>query len=290
MCRLVTPVVFVVLFSPIGLSTAQESPPRASKTWQRIQQQGFFTVSLDPDNLPYSAREGELQGMEVELAHAVAKQLGLAAKIDWIQVRSETSLARLLEGDSDVVIGLPVEERLRNDDESVAERIVYTRPYHRTGYLIFARKDGPRVERLSNLHGEQTRRVGAQAGTLADVLLKRQGFRRQLYGTQQATLRALAEKQIDYAYLWSNATWLARSSPQLEVEIVQPYKLVDGREMAAVVRRGDKDFREQLNGALDRLVENAFVERLLRRYGMPYYPPDSGDESASSNVSSTSKQ
>ena len=92
-------VVFVVIFllSAFGLLGAQEKSSPQSKTWRQIRQQGFFTVSLDPNNLPYSSREGELQGIDAELADAVAKQLGLEAKIDWIRVRSVTSLASLLE-------------------------------------------------------------------------------------------------------------------------------------------------------------------------------------------------
>jgi ABC-type amino acid transport substrate-binding protein len=272
MRQLFVVLVSVSLLSPFDFLGAQEESTSQSKSWRRIRQQGFFTVSLDPDNLPYSARGGEAQGIEVELAHALAKQLELVAKIDWIHVRSETSLARLLDRECDLVIGLPVERRLRNDDESIAGRIVYTRPYYRTGNLIFVRKDGPRVETLSDLDSEQTRRVGTQAGSLADFMLKQRGFRRQLFGTQQSALQALAANRIDFAYLWSNATWRALNSPELAVENVQPYELVDGHDMAAAVRRGNEGFREQLDGALGRLVEDKFVERLLNQYGMPYYP------------------
>ena len=159
------------------------------------------------------------------------------------------------------------------NEERAASRILYTRPYYRTGYLIFVRKNGPRISHLTELEGEQTRRVGAQAGALADFLLRQRGFQRKLYGSQGAALKALAERRIDYAYLWSNSVWMARRSPELAVEFVQPYELEDWRHMAGAVRRGDQEFRRQLNQAIDQLIRDKFIERLLSRYGVPYYRP-----------------
>ena len=247
--------------------------PKEPKSWQRIRKRGFFTVSLDPDNLPYSARKGRLRGIEVELVHALAKRLGLTVKIDWIHLRHETSLGKLLDGECDLVMGLPVDPRLGDDERSAAGRILYSRPYYRSGYVLFVRRNGPRINRLKMLKGDATRRVGTQAGTLADFVLKQRGYRRKLYGSQWGVLKALVERRIDYAYLWSNATWLALQSPELGVEIVQPYELEDWRDMAAAVRKGDHEFRTHLNSALGQLVREQFVERLLSRYGMPYYPP-----------------
>lgn len=249
---------------------AADRPDAKSKTWQRIRRQGFFTVSLDPDNLPYSARDGKLHGFEVELAEALAKRLDLKVKIDWIKARNETNLGKLLEGDCDMVMGLPMDPRLRNDDEPAAERIQYTKPYYRTGYLVFVRKKGPRLKSLKQLKGEQKRRVGVQAGTLADVSLKGRGFQHKRYGSQQAALKALVGGHIDFAYLWSNAVWLAREQ---KVEVMQSYDLEDGHNMAAAVRRGSEVFRARLNEALAQLVKEKFVKRLLSRYGLPYYPP-----------------
>jgi polar amino acid transport system substrate-binding protein len=254
----------------VMLAGAQEKRP-ASKTWQRIQAQGSFTVSLDPDNLPYSCREGKLNGFEFELAQALGKQLGLTARVQWLRTANETSLGTLLDGKCDLVMGLPIDPRLRDDDEPAAGRIVYTRPYYRTGYLIFVRKNGPRIKKLDELKGDASSRLGTQAGTMADFVLKQRGYQRKLFGTQESALKALAAGQIDYAYLWSNAVWVVRD--QESMEIVQPYELEDWRDMALAVRRGDDDFRKHLDDALTQLVQQKVVEKVLSRYGLPYYPP-----------------
>lgn len=265
----------VIAAEPPVDSVKRDTPPQrpASKTWQRIQAQGTFSVSFDPDNLPYSAREGKANGFEVELAHALAKQLGLTAKIRWLQSPYETSLRHLLDSKCDLVMGLPIDPRLKDDDDPAANRILYTRPYYRAGYLIFVRKGGPRVGRLEELKGDKGSRLGAQAGTMADFALKQRGIPRKLFGTQESALKALVGGQIDYAYLWSNAAWHAGKLDNLGVEIVHPYELEDGRDMAMTVRSGDEEFRKHLEGALAELVRQKVIEQLLTRYGLPYYPP-----------------
>lgn len=245
----------------------------ADQTWQRIQKQGSFTLSLDPDNLPYSSREDALKGIEVELAHALGKQLGLTASIRWLHGAHETSLGSLLDHKCDLVMGLPIDARLRDDDEPAASRIRYTRSYYRTGYLLFVRKNGPRIKSLEEIKGAKSGRLGTQAGTLADFVLKQRGYQRTLHGTQESALKALAEGQIDFAYLWSNAAWLVRPSAKPVVEIVQPYEMEDWRDMAIAVRRGDEELRKHLDNALAQLMQDKVIERLLSRYHLPYYPP-----------------
>ena len=105
-------------------------------------------------------------------------------------------------------------------------------------------------------------------------MLKQRGYRRKLYGTQEAALKALATSRIDYAYLWENTAWLAHTSPELAVEVVQPYALEEWRNMAAALRRGDEDFKTHLDAGFMALVEDKFIEGLLSRDEVPYYPPD----------------
>lgn len=269
------PVAFLILCAALcDGRPAPAAPPAAStpRTWQQLQQQGFFTVSLDPDNLPYSAREGKHSGIEVELAQALARRIGLTVKIDWINPHHETSLHKLLTGKCDLVMGLPVDPRLHDDDDLAASRLLYTRPYYRAGYLLFVRKNGPRIGRLAELNEEQGRRLGTQAGTMADFALKQRGFQRKLYPSQPAVLKAVADGQLDYGYLWSNAAWLLRGPEDFPVEVVQPYELEDWRDMAAAVRRSDDELRTHLDRALTELIQEKVVEDLMKRYGLPYYP------------------
>lgn len=261
----------LLLIGPMTQQARPAGPRKTAATWARIQRQGYFTVALDPDNLPYSAKVDAQPGFEVELAHALAKKLSLTAKIDWIGSRRETSLGKLLDGDCDLVMGLPIDPRLREDDEAAAPRIRYTNPYCRTGYLLFVRKNGPRLRRLQDVPENATNRIGTEAGSLGDFALKERGFKTMPHGSQAAALKALADSDIDYAYLWANAAWLVHSSKAKTLEVAQPFELADWRDMAAAVRRGNDEFVAQLNGALAALINEKVVERLLVRYGVPYY-------------------
>ena len=87
---------YAVPFRPpfTAIDRAQRHRPRP---WQRIRERRELVVSMDPANLPYSAAKGEHPGLDVELARALAQQLDVKLRIDWLDIQHETAVGQLLE-------------------------------------------------------------------------------------------------------------------------------------------------------------------------------------------------
>ena len=226
---------------------------------------------MDPDNLPYSAAKGDRPGFDVELARALADRLHLKLRIDWLDIHRETAVGELIQGACDLAFGEAVDPDAVADDEPLAGKILYSRPYYTTGYVLVRRKDGPRVGSLAELKGERSQRLGTEAGSVADYRLRQRGYLRRLYRNQLAALKALADGDIDFAYLWANVGWTLHASPDFaaKLEIVPGIEPEDRWEIAVAMRRGDVELKRQVDAALGTLIADGTVARTLARYHVP---------------------
>jgi polar amino acid transport system substrate-binding protein len=247
----------------------------APDTWQRINDRGVLVVSMDPANLPYSSARDDRPGLDVHLAHALARQLGVRLQIDWLDVQHETAVGALLERECDLVLGEAVDANAVADDEALAGKLLYSRPYYGTGYLLVHRKNGPGVATLSALHGPAAQRLGTEAGSIADYRLRQKGYLRRLFRNQLATLKALDEGDIDYAYLWANVGWTLNASPDwnARLEIVPGYVPEDHWNIAIAMSPGDDVLKRHVDRALETLITDGTVARTLARYHLPALEP-----------------
>jgi len=255
---------------------AEEDPSPdviAHDTWQRIEAGGTLVVSMDPANLPYSSADPEQPGFDVEIAQAMARELGVKMRIEWIDVHRNTAIGQLMDYECDLAFGAAVDPQAMDDEEELAGKVIYSQPYYGTGYLMVSRRDAEKVASLTELQGDKSRRLGTQAGTIADYSLRQRGYLRRLFGTQLATLTALDKGGIDYAYLWSNIGWLLLQSPDVEAQLVVDYVPEDRWNISAAMRSGDTKLKSKVDLALKKVIEQGLVAQALQRYHVPYFPP-----------------
>jgi polar amino acid transport system substrate-binding protein len=264
-----------VPFRPPFTATGPQQKVAAPDTWRRIRERGELVVSMDPANLPYSSAKEDRPGFDAELARALADRLHLKLRIDWLDIHRETPVGELIEGRCDLVFGEAIEPNAVADDEPLAGKVLYSRPYYRTGYVLVRRKDGPRAASLAELKGEKSQRLGTEAGSVADYQLRQRGYHRRLYRNQLAVLTALAAGDIDFAYLWANAGWTLHVSPDLDarLEIVPGFEPADCWNIAVALRRGDDELKRRGDAALDALAADGTIARILARYHVPCQPP-----------------
>lgn len=247
-------------------------------TWKRIQERGMMAVSLDPANLPYSSAKTERAGFDVELLRALAKEMNVKLRIDWLDIHRATAIGKLLDGVSDLAFGTPIDENAVEDDDDLGGKLLFSRPYYGTGYLLVTRKDGPQLKSLSDLKGEKARRLGAEAGSIADYRLRQRGYLRSLYRNQLAVLKAMHDGSIDHGYLWANVGWTLHTSPDLAVKLAAGYVPEDHWNIAIAMRHGDEELKKHVDAGLAKLIKDGTIAKTMARYHVPYFAPFPDDK------------
>ncbi|MBK8260990.1 MAG: ABC transporter permease subunit [Nannocystis sp.] len=197
------------------------------------------------------AKDGAIKGFEVDLAAALAAELGVTPEFvqnDW------SALVPSLERETfDIVMnGLEV-------TPARAGRVLFTRPYYIFTTRLMARRDDPRIEAdLSKLKGM---RVGTLTSSFTADLLLAVGIEPVYYEGQEEPYQDLIAGRLDAVFMDDIiAGRYGEDKPQLRVV----GDLGDGF-YAIAIRPGDEALRDALDRALGVLIENGALEQILRR-------------------------
>jgi mxaJ protein len=232
-------------------------------------------VCADPDNLPYSDRNGG--GFENRIAELVARELQWKLQYTWAPHLRGFVRKTLGAHVCDVLIGVPAE----------LERVRTTVPYYRSSYVFVQREAAGRAferfddPRLANA------RIGVQligddlAATPPAHALAARGITRRVFGYPVLGERPQAERMIadvahavlDVALVWGpqGAFYAKRQRVPLSVSIAQappdmgavPFEF----SIAMGVRREDAGLASALDDVIDR--RRAELRLILDAYGVP---------------------
>lgn len=259
-------------FLKVGLAAGMLTTGLAAETLSARE----LRVCADPDNLPYSHRNG--QGFEVELMRLIGREIGADVTFVWAHqwrgfVR-KTLNARIC----DVIPGMAVG----------IERARLTRPYYTSSYA-FVTRDGARpIRSFSELSNDMT--VGVQLvgddgiNTPPVEELAARGITAHVKGYMvwgqspargtplESIMRAVADGSVDVAVVWGpQAGYFAtREGTPLTVAIVPPAERTVQPmhfDIAMGVRKNDSALAAELDAALIKLEPE--IEALLDSYDVP---------------------
>jgi polar amino acid transport system substrate-binding protein len=197
------------------------------------------------------AQAGRNKGFEVDLANALARELGVRA--EFVQNDWSALVPSLERGTFDIILnGLEV-TRPR------VGRVRFSRPYYVFGARLMARRDNPRVRNdLTALHGM---RIGTLTNSFSEELLKSHpeinivGYE----GTEEPYADCVAGRND--GVLLDDIIATIYGVPKPELRVVGD--LMDGF-YAIASRPADEDLAVALDQALVRIVESGELERILR--------------------------
>ncbi|MBI4483826.1 MAG: ABC transporter permease subunit [Acidobacteria bacterium] len=247
----------------VGATSALSSPSGL----ERIRQRGLLLWGADAEGgAPYVYPDprdpSRLVGFEVEIAEALARELGVQAR--HVQTAWDTLPQALVRGDFDIALnGLEV-TALRQS------HILFTEPYAEFSETLMVRV-GDQVRDLEGLKG---RRVGTLKGALAaDVLSRSPEIQVVHYDGQVEPYRDLAIGRLD-------AVLLDGPIARFYGERIPALKYIPGNfgtgYYAVGVRREDRDLQEALNEILRKLRATGELARILTRWRLQ----DAGNQPA----------
>jgi mxaJ protein len=233
-------------------------------------------VCGDPNNMPFSNEK--LEGIENKIAEVVAKDLGETVTYFWWPHQRGVVKRVLNAKHCDVMLGIP----------KGYDPVTWTRPYYRTGYVMAYRKDRKLKLRSLDDPALKTLKIGVQVNTPPHDALGRRGIADNVVGYQLMfdsnfhaeeylgkEIEDLIAGTIDVAMVWGPIAGYFAKKKGAPLEIVPIDDPADtglpfAFDIAMGVRKGDKQLKEQLEGALARRHDE--IEHVLADFGVPLLP------------------
>jgi polar amino acid transport system substrate-binding protein len=218
------------------------------------------------DALPYSHDSGDRQGFQVDLARALAAELGVALRVHYTRLHREPR-----KGECDALITVPVPKNPgRNDDYRVSHAYMAYRP------LLIVAAGQPPVTSLAALAPGH---IAVQSGSWAHYLLTERKIPLWVrFLTDQERLSAVENGDAAGAIV-SNFEygWYRHRYPDTRLRAASELPLDEdlGFDVAVGLMDADQALVDRVNAALARISEAGVMDTVLARYGIARIEPSS---------------
>lgn len=228
---------------------------RDSQTWQRIERQGILRVGLDPTYPPFEdAGDGTLRGLDVDLAHALAAELGLEVAFTYFGY--DGLYDALATQQVDVLISALVVAPERTKD------FAFSDSYYNAGQILITAATDASTQEMGDLNGRSLAvELGSEGHVIATTWQRRlPNLTILTHNSPDEALTAVADGEATAVLVDSiSGRLFLRNTPGLrQVEnpvTVEPYALV--------VRIDDRTLLKKLNESLARLKTSGQLLRII---------------------------
>ena len=246
--------------APVTDAPATDAPATEDPAALTTVIQGKLTMSTNAAFPPYEmiADSGEFEGIDVEIADAIAKKLGLELKVD--DMGFDAALLAVQEGKSDIVMaGVTVtDERLLVMDFSES---------YATGIQVIIVPEDSDITSVEDLEGKL---IGTQRGTTGYIYAsdtpENGGFGDEnviAYDNGITAVQALQNGQVDCVIIDSApAQSFVDSNPGLKI-LDTEYVL---ENYAIGLAKGNAALLEAVNAALAELTADGTVQAIIDKY------------------------
>ncbi|MBX6323461.1 MAG: transporter substrate-binding domain-containing protein [Rhodospirillaceae bacterium] len=246
------------LAAAFGLGAVAQASPLAT-----IKERGRIIVCANPNALPFAAKDGPRRGIELELAEALADQLGVGLEVGWVIFPYHVSRV-----DCDIIL-----DSIADAEVQTARHVRLSRPYQRSGVILATRPGLPTVSGISGLAGL---RVAAMVGSVAQVYLGRQGISTIPYTFEDEMVAAAGSGEVDGAIVSPASVGFYNLTHAQSALGVAP--IFDGVpdlnwSVAVGMRKADDALVDSINAALDKLMADGTVARIYASYGIEHRAP-----------------
>ncbi len=231
-----------------GKSNIRKIQSRGVLLWGSDAEGGAPYVFPDPKD------PSKLVGFELEIAEAVAKELGVKAQL--VQTAWDSLIPGLERGDYDMAM---------NGLEIIPERekrVLFSRPYYVYTLQLMVRKDEKDIKSIHDLSGK---RVGTLAGAVAHEMLKKIGNVDIRSYSAAWPYEDLALGRLDAVFLDTPIT-VYYGKPDARLQYAGP---PEGEGFYGIaLRKEDKELKKVIDTVLDRMLRTGELKRMYEKWGL----------------------
>jgi polar amino acid transport system substrate-binding protein len=253
--KIILPLIIAVV---IGLSG-----PAQARSLDAIRSAGVLGLCAHPNSLPFASKAGDPPGFQVEMGQALARELGVSLRLDWIITQYQMRSAGC-----DIVLDAIADREAQSETN-----LRISKPYYRTGVALAV----PSASKLTSFNSlDEHTKVGVQVGSMAAMIISQRHVPTSTFGFEVDSLEALANHEIDAAAVTPTAAgYFNLMHPDNAVRILgfDESEANLNWNVAIGMVRPDEKLRDAIEGALDRLRADGTVDRIYGRYGIVLQSP-----------------
>lgn len=215
-----------------------------------------FSYAMSGLYRPFNYKDsGDLTGFDVEIGEEIAERLGMEA--DPVTNPWESLIQGLKAEKYDAIIG-----SMAITDERL-EQVDFSRPYYRSGAQVYAAKDNDEINSENDI---KDKTIGVvKSSTFRDVALEYTSEDKVTgYDSDVIALQDLPTGRADAVITDRMVGVVAINEEDLAIKEVDEPLWID--EMAIAVRKGDNELLEDINAALEEMIEDGTYEEISMKW------------------------
>lgn len=235
------------------------------KTLAEVKEAGQLVMATSPDFPPFeSLNNGAVEGIEVEILNQICTELGVTLKIE--QMDFDSVLPGVQAGKYDVgVSGITVTEKRQKN-------ALFTDSYCLAAQAIVV-VEGSGITGKADLAGKK---VSVQTGTTAESFCSENGYEVKAFAANNDAQSELLKGTVD-AWVIDDLTaadMVAVYNESHDTKLVILDEAMTTEPYAFAFAFGSEDLVQEINGILNKMVQNGTVQAIFEKYGAPYTAPN----------------
>jgi polar amino acid transport system substrate-binding protein len=257
----------MVRFLP-ALAALLAALPAAGRPFDQVRESGAIVLCAHPNALPFSAKDGDRHGFQIETAQALAKAMRIGLETHWT-----VSAYDLNRADCDFVLDAIADAEAQHES-----RLKLSKPYGSSGVTLAVREDNGTIHAFGDLAGAG--KIGILPGSMAAMYLGQHGVHTSPAGFEADLLDEVAAGELAGAAVTPTAIGYYNAQ-----HAAQPMKAVAvfaavrdlNWNLAAGIAKPDAALLASINAALDKLNAAGTIKEIYARYGVELAPPRQGE-------------
>jgi polar amino acid transport system substrate-binding protein len=234
-----------------------------ARSLDAIRNSGVLGLCAHPNSLPFASKAEDPPGFQIELGNALARELGVSLRPDWIITQYQMRSAGC-----DIVLDVIADREAQGETN-----LRISKPYYRTGVALAV----PQASQLTSFKSlDEHTKVGVLVGSMAAMTLGQRHVPISTFGFEVDSLDALANHEIDAAAVTPTmASYYNLTHPDKAIRILD----LDESEpnlnwnVAVGMVRPDDSLRDAVDHAMERLSADGTIKAIYHRYGVALQKP-----------------